>query len=746
MAVLPALVHVHTGTPLQSLRSPFSGQGLGGSTPRTARQVSFSVQQRPRLSISNRITLPDEDQACEVEGGKASTAAGGRTGNQQTAGVGSNAKLSSQQSSQAWSQTQSQRQAQSQAQSQGRDGIREGNWQEEEGRGRAERTGATTSHAARIGGSSIPRLTQALRDARKTSSQGGGAGRGSSTSTSGSSKLQGWGRFAPGFPADSPSANPLEAARGVIASALGAVVTGLLDVMVTEEQVTDDPFLDSETNWGPMDSHLYAWNGPNPLFKPVNRRAGALGDSGHHWFEGDGMLHAVVVHEGGQLSYRNRLVETAALAFEKARGRPLFWSSFNADTPALIAGLALNLARFGELAKLTANVNVMVHHGKVLALHEADKPYEVTLPDLETVGMYDFNGQLDTTVTAHPKVDPLTGDLVFFNYSATAPFCTVGVASPDGRILHRTPLDTERATFMHDFAITERYTVLMDLPLTIDPSRLLRGESLVEFEPEGYARVGVMPRFGTAADVRWFDVKRGFAYHVMNGFEDGDEVVVHVTRQIRPLLQPPKGITWGEILPEKVASPHGEMLTHLYEWRLNMATGQVRERQLAEPGFSSEFPRVNEHFVGKKNKSAIVPAQPRFLSPVYGYAAVSDLSFFKTLGLPVYGSLAKFYLPDGWDEGDTRAVQPVRVEQHHFGPMRAAEREAKEAEEEEEKVDEDDGWLVTYVYDQNKGASEFVIVDAKDMTGPPVARVALPQRVPYGLHGNFIPASVYSSA
>lgn len=172
----------------------------------------------------------------------------------------------------------------------------------------------------------------------------------------------------------------------------------------------------------------------------------------------------------------------------------------------------------------TANTHVVGHHGRLLALMEAGPPHEVDMDDLSTVGVYDFDGQLDFPFTAHPKNDPRNGDMIFFGYSVTAPYCSVGVASKTGELVHKTPLDVKRPTMMHDFAITENYNIILDFPLTFDFQRKLRGGELIEFEPDQPARFGVMPRFGGQASVRWFEADTCFAFHTLNAYEEGNEV------------------------------------------------------------------------------------------------------------------------------------------------------------------------------------------------------------------------------
>lgn len=522
----------------------------------------------------------------------------------------------------------------------------------------------------------------------------------------------------------------------VFSKAASRMLLGVLESSVTEEPVVNDQSY--EGNWksvqeigdaaGPLPvvsgkiptdfpRGMYIRNGPNPFFEPLKKKF-LLGSSRHHLFEGDGMLHGTWITENGAF-YLNRFVETEGLALDKEAGKSSFWGGFNGDPGGVAAGFIFNLIRSGKVFKKVANTNVISHHGKVFALNEASCPVEIKVPSMETVGEYNFNGQLNTSCTAHPKIDPKTGELIFFSYQVSAPEVTVYVASPAGKIVHSVGLDIGRGTPMHDFGITENYTIVLDESLTIDPRRLMEGKPLVEFEPEGVMRFGVLPRYGSSDSIKWFQVAPGFTFHFMNSYEDGNEVVIHAFRQKMAVLREPEGQTWAEFLPQQFLAPDGELLAHLHEWRLNMETGQVIERQLGKNGFSCEFPRINDKYTGRKYK--------------YGYGAVTDIENSVNKGeLQLYGSIAKFYLAGTSTPSDL----PVNPEIHSFGPGRYGGEATFVARADANS--EDDGFLVTYVYDEADGTSEFYVIDAKNMEGEPVARITLPQRVPYGFHGNFI--------
>src|SRR5215213_8595259 len=231
---------------------------------------------------------------------------------------------------------------------------------------------------------------------------------------------------------------------------------------------------------------MFVRNGPNPQFPPIKH---------YHWFEGDGMLHGVRIR-GGRASYRNRYVRTAGWKAEHAAGKALYGSFLDPlNVTALLRVLRNSLIR-APLIKNTANTALVCHDGRLLALWEAGEPHEIRVPDLDTVCPYTFGGQLKHQFTAHPKVDPATGEMLFFGNNLFRPSVRYGVVSARGEIVHTTAIDIPRTAVMHDFAITPRHTIFVDTPLTVSIKRMLRGQPLFKFEPELGARLGILPRHG----------------------------------------------------------------------------------------------------------------------------------------------------------------------------------------------------------------------------------------------------------
>ena len=166
----------------------------------------------------------------------------------------------------------------------------------------------------------------------------------------------------------------------------------------------------------------YVRNGPNPEFPPLGSYTYPL--------EGDGMVHGVWL-EGGTARYANRWVRTNSLKAEEQAGQALFGGLM---TPAFVdTSLLGDDPDPGWPFKLDAFVHVVRHGGRYLALEEGTPPYEIG-PDLATVGRCDFGGGLPDGMCAHPKIDPVTGEMIVFRYDVEAPFLTWATIGPDGTV------------------------------------------------------------------------------------------------------------------------------------------------------------------------------------------------------------------------------------------------------------------------------------------------------------------------
>ncbi|HHP7232367.1 MAG TPA: carotenoid oxygenase family protein [Xenococcaceae cyanobacterium] len=419
-------------------------------------------------------------------------------------------------------------------------------------------------------------------------------------------------------------------------------------------------------------SGMFLRNGPNPQWSPIGR---------YHWFDGDGMLHGVRIHNG-RASYRNRYVRTRGWQIEHEAGKAI-WSGLleppQMDNP-------------DGASKNTANTALIWHAGQMLALWEGGSPHAIDVPTLETIGEYTYNGKLESPVTAHPKVDPMTGEMMFFGYSFAPPYLKYSVVSPTGELLRTVPIELPVAVMMHDFAITENYTIFMDLPLTFSQERMQSGEPGLMFENNKPSRFGILPRHGDNSHIRWFESPACYVFHTLNAYELGDEVVLIACRMNSTTV----------LMPEDTASAQGN-IPQLYQWRFNLNTGTVREEKL--DNVPSEFPRINDKFLGQQTR--------------YGYAGRMAQS-----SMPLFDGVIKY-------DFKTSNSQIHEFESGCYGG------EAVFAPHPGGK-DEDEGWLITFVHNPQETTSELVVIDARNVTSEPVARVLIPQRVPYGFHGAWI--------
>ncbi len=407
----------------------------------------------------------------------------------------------------------------------------------------------------------------------------------------------------------------------------------------------------------------YVRNGANPL----------SGYSAHPFF-GDGMLHGVRLRDGKAQWYRSRYVRTPFIE--------------NPDVDILDPSVMM------DMKASKANTHVIGHAGKILALEEGHFPYVVD-GDLATIGATDFGGVLKGSFTAHPKICPQTGELLAFGYSAMPPYLRYLRVSADGELVQTENITVGGPTMMHDFNVTRNHIVFMDLPAVFNMELAMSGEMPIRWDDNYPARLGVMPRNGSDADVRWFEINPCYVFHPMNAYEDGDNIVLDVARFSH---------IWRD---SAMDFPTPE----LWRWTIDTAAGTVREEQVDDRG--AEFPRVADHVVGLKHR--------------YGYMMAMSGDGNPDDPMSASGAILKYDRDTG-----TRSDLELGRGRTSGEPVFVAAANARA---------EDDGYLMTYVYDGATDSSEFVIMDAASMDATPIATISLP-RIPNGFHGSWIPASV----
>lgn len=422
----------------------------------------------------------------------------------------------------------------------------------------------------------------------------------------------------------------------------------------------------------------YFRNGPNPMTAPKGL---------HHWFDGDGMLHGVWF-EDGKARYANRYVRTPDFEAERV----------GAETMPGIFSPSRAVEGRRTVYKDTANTDVIVHNGRLLALwYVSGQPVSVDLNSLETIGVEDFAGRLPGNVSAHSKTDPRTGEFVFFDYALYEPKMSFGTVSASNELVRFQEVDLPGPRLPHDMGMTENYVILHDLPVEFTPAGA-RNRMWQIHVADRPTRFGVAPRKGGAT--RWFSFPTSYIYHVINSWEEGDDVVMAACKMV------PNGYA-----PDPAYGPYGAMAVVLalraqpFLWRMNMRTGEGREEQLDDQ--LSEFPVVNLDYAGAKSR--------------WSYHVVMDDHVLQR-----FSALRKYDLSTG------------RFEQHDFGPGVYGSEPAFAPRD--GATGEDDGYAVVFTTDTD-GKSEARIIDARDFSAQPIARVALPQRVPLGFHGTWAKAS-----
>ena len=394
-----------------------------------------------------------------------------------------------------------------------------------------------------------------------------------------------------------------------------------------------------------------------------------------HWFDGDGMLHGIRLRDGRAEWYRNRWIRTKLLA----------------------GGQRMDPETFAfDLAAGRANTHVLRHAGRIMALEEASLPNEIG-SDLETLGPIDFGGALATPCTAHPHVCAETGEMHFFGYElVSAPYVTYHVADRSGALIHSQPVDIPNPVMMHDFALSRNHAIFLDLPVVFDLDIALSGAGMPFcWRPDNGSRIGLVDRrlIGTGAPVatRWFEIDDCYVFHIVNAWEEDDGNVVVLDAGRHPSM-------WS-------GDSNAFEPCYLWRWRFDLQTGAVTEQQLDDVDHA--FPRIDDRRTGLVNR--------------WGWAVTARPGEPETIDAA--SGVVKYDVADGSSTF------------HDFGPGCSTSEPVFVPSD--DTAGEDEGWVLSFVYDRATDASRFVVLDASDMSAEPVATVAVPQRVPNGFHGSW---------
>ena len=425
-------------------------------------------------------------------------------------------------------------------------------------------------------------------------------------------------------------------------------------------------------------------NGPNPAFPPRDQ---------YHMFSGDGMVHAFRI-DHGSVSYRNRWIHTDKLVRERAAGRALFGTFGNpATSEPEVRGVRYNIA----------NTNVIWHGGRVLALEEFNPPFELDPDTLASRGSYDYHGRLRGPMTAHPKIDALTGELHFFGYGLDGFGSTrmaYHVANRDGHLVRSVEFEAPYACMVHDFAITAHHVLFPIFPLTVSPARARKGGPILAWEPALPAMLGCMPRDGDAIDMVWHEGEACLVFHPLNAYEDGGTLIADMLRY---------DAAPGFPGADGSAPDPAQAVARLERWCLPLDQDTAAYTMERLDDQASEYPRLDERYTGRQHRYGYFATTPG----EQGRAAVFDQIARYDFHL---ARKELFVLPAG-----DFTSEPVFV-------PRAAD------------APEGQGYLLAVVYRGGERRSDLIVLDAENLAHGPLATAELDTRVPFGFHGNWMPA------
>ena len=401
-------------------------------------------------------------------------------------------------------------------------------------------------------------------------------------------------------------------------------------------------------------------NGPNPFGGQF------AGHSMLDWWVGSAMLHGVAFEGGEALWYRNRWIRSGQY-------RRHF------ESP-----VAMN-----PESDQNTNVNVVFHSGQILALGEGSLPFAVT-PELETLGSARINRTLPGGMTAHPKIDPESGEMVLFRGDWQAPYLSYGVLQRDGEPLVSQAVAIESPCMMHDFAITKHYSIFLDLSVGFDFSLLQSGAPMpLRWLDHRPSRLGVLPRHG--GQPVWFEIEPCFIQHVVNAWDGpGGEVVIEAVRY-------QEFLRFDRATGRFAANPLG----YLWRYSMNVDTGKVTETQVDDRAI--ELPRIDERRTGRQSGYLYAVMQPsdREMRGVVRYDRAT-------------GTSEQHSIPEG-DQNSEPIFVPRNIDSA-----------------------EDDGFVLTCVYRRDTDTTDVLILDAANIAREPLATVRLPRRIPAGFHGAWL--------
>jgi carotenoid cleavage dioxygenase-like enzyme len=328
---------------------------------------------------------------------------------------------------------------------------------------------------------------------------------------------------------------------------------------------------------------------------------------------------------------------------------------------------------------------------------------EIEPKTLATRRTVDFDGQIKGPITAHPKIDMKTGEMIFFGYSAGGPGSKTlryNVSDRHGKLIRNEFFEAPYAAMVHDFFVTETHAIFPIFPLTTSIERVMSGGPMMAWEPDKGTHFGVIPRNGTAQDVRWFSGDARFMFHMMNAWTDGSKLHADVTGSNATQFAPK--------IDGSMADVTDGVAPTFRRWTVDLAdnTSSIREELFDD--FACEFPRTNDLYSTYAYR--------------HGYAVGSPSDRLGGFTHVVHYDTHNDNRRRTWTPGEGYLLGEAV-----FAPSAKAKAE-------------NDGYLVVLGFNEKSQKSELFILRADDVEAGPVATAMVPARVPMGFHGNWVAA------
>jgi carotenoid cleavage dioxygenase len=411
----------------------------------------------------------------------------------------------------------------------------------------------------------------------------------------------------------------------------------------------------------------------------------------------------------GRVDYRGRWIETERYRNNRAAGRQLYGYYRNPyDCEPEVAHIDQ------PWRNTVANTSIEAHAGRLFALKEDAPPTEIDPVTLATRGLYDFGGRyLSQTFTAHPKIDPVTGELIAYGYEATglaSDDLFLYVIDRDGQVTRETRLKVPYVSMIHDIAITERHVIFPVFGYVTNLERLKAGKIHWTWDRNAPTYFGIIPRDGDAGDMRWFKGPNRAIVHTFNAWTEGDKVILDAPIfdcNPFPFFPFADGSKWDPI--------KSQSLIRRMTFDLGSKDDSYREEILFPGRPVVDLGRIDERLMGRRTRFAYtsfnddskpidrdrVGAGARRMTNSYGVFDMID------------GTMKSFFA------GPTHSLQEVT-----FVPRHA-------------DAEEGDGWLIGTASNYAEMRTELVIADAQRPQDGAVGRVILPFRSNVQVHGRF---------